>query len=162
MCQSSNKYRIKSPFRRKREKEKGRTGRERKKKKRKSSEESCKGRTEAKATRNAEKERKKNEKTKRKAATGGQKRKQCEGSSSVLQSNPKSKRRKLDIKDRSLQHQEISMNECAVCCGLYEEDIDEESGVVTSDWIQCTNVECAVWSHVNCLQQSIQNVLYAI
>ena len=72
-----------------------------------------------------EKKRKKNEKTRRKAATGGQKRKECEGSSSVLQSNPKSKRRKLDTQDRGLQpSQEISMNECAVWCGLYEEDIN--------------------------------------
>ena len=44
------------------------------------------------------------------------------------QSNPKSKRRKLDTIDRGLQRRKFSMNECAVCCGLYEEDIDEESG----------------------------------
>ena len=62
-------------------------------------------------------------------------------------SNPKSKRRKLDTVDHGLQRHEFSMNECAVCCGLYEEDIDEESGDITSDWIQC-NVDCAVWSHV--------------
>ena len=55
----------------------------------------------------------------------------------------------MDTKDRVLQpSQEI----CVDC--IYEEDIDEESGLVTSDWIQCTNVECAVWSHVDCLEQS--------
>ena len=60
----------------------------------------------------------------------------------------------MDTTDRGLQHHEFSMNECAVCCGLYEEDIDEETGEVTSDWIQCTNVDCAVWSHVDCLELS--------
>ena len=62
------------------------------------------------------------------------------------------KKRKGDLGDCGLQHQEISVNECAVCCGLYEDDIDE-GGNIVSKLIQCTNAHCAVWSHTDCLEQ---------
>ena len=49
---------------------------------------------------------------------------------------------------------EISVNECAVCFGTYEDDIDDITGHVTTEWIQCTNEKCAVWCHADCLDTS--------
>ena len=55
--------------------------------------------------------------------------------------------------DQGLQRREISSSECAACFGLYEDDVDED-GTVTCDWIQCTNEQCSLWMHTNCLDKS--------
>ena len=70
--------------------------------------------------------------------------------SSSKQGNPKGKRR---TNERGLQTFEISSSECASCFGLYEDDINE-NGDITSEWIQCTNEECALWMHTHCLDAS--------
>ena len=41
-----------------------------------------------------------------------------------------------------------------MCFGLYEEDFDEATGHVTAEWIQCTNSDCSVWSHADCLEEA--------
>ena len=48
---------------------------------------------------------------------------------------------------------EVSSNECAVCFGLYDEDVDPDSGDMTQDWIQCTDKNCGVWTHTECLDK---------
>lgn len=40
---------------------------------------------------------------------------------------------------------------CAVCCGAYVDDVDDAN----ADWIQCTNENCAVWSHEDCLDKEV-------
>lgn len=50
---------------------------------------------------------------------------------------------------------------CAVCTGAYVDDIDE-SGDVTADWIQCADNNCAVWSHVDCLERQATGYVCAI
>ena len=40
-------------------------------------------------------------------------------------------------------------NECAVCFGLYEDDIAD--GQLTQEWIQCTEAGCRKWMHISCL-----------
>ena len=62
------------------------------------------------------------------------------------------KRKKTDG-DGGLQGREISSNECASCFGLYDQDIHPETGDVTCDWIQCTNKDCCVWMHTECLDK---------
>ena len=37
-------------------------------------------------------------------------------------------------------------NECVVCFGLYEDDLDP------AEWIQCTNEDYKVCSHTECLE----------
>ena len=65
--------------------------------------------------------------------------------------NPKkTKAAKSDI---GLQGREVSSNECAACFGLYEEDIDPDSGDITREWIQCTDEDCGVWMHTECLDK---------
>ena len=54
------------------------------------------------------------------------------------------------IHECGLQTNEISSNECAVCFGLYDEDLDPKTNQPTCDWIQCTNKNCAVWMHIYC------------
>ncbi len=48
---------------------------------------------------------------------------------------------------------------CAVCCGAYIDDVDE-TGEVTADWIQCTEEDCASWSHVGLLGKGGGCVLF--
>lgn len=49
---------------------------------------------------------------------------------------------------------------CTVCCGAYSDDIDDD-GEVSADWIQCTEVECGVWSHVDCLEREARGFVCA-
>ena len=63
----------------------------------------------------------------------------------------RSKRQRVDnsfdeSQDTEIQYREISTNECAACFGLYEDDPDPV------EWIQCTNKDCKVWSHAECLE----------
>ena len=57
-----------------------------------------------------------------------------------------SKRQKIGDDEVGLQHREISESECAVCFGHWEEDDADE-------WLMCTNENCGVWSHSNCLEK---------
>ena len=56
--------------------------------------------------------------------------------------------------DEGLQHHEISPSEYAACFGLWEDDTDE--------WFKCTNNECGVWCHADCLEQSEQAHAYVL
>ena len=45
-----------------------------------------------------------------------------------------------------MQHREVSKDESAVCFGLFEDDPD------SVEWIECTNLDCRVWCHAECLE----------
>ena len=51
-----------------------------------------------------------------------------------------------DSPETSIQHRELSENECAICFGLYEE-VPEPV-----EWVKCTNEQCNIWSHTDCLE----------
>ena len=52
---------------------------------------------------------------------------------------------------------------CAVCCGTYVNDIiDDETGEVTTDWVQCADPDCALWNHVDCLEKEMGEPLCEI
>ena len=59
----------------------------------------------------------------------------------------KSKRQQLDREEDGVQHREVSQNECAACFGLFEDDTEPV------EWIECTNEDCRVWSHADCLEK---------
>ena len=67
---------------------------------------------------------------------------------------------KVYPKRRELQggaaYQEISKDMCYVCLGLWKDDMDEETGCLMPgrEWIQCSDEECGVWSHVECLEET--------
>ena len=44
-----------------------------------------------------------------------------------------------------------------VCFGLYKDDIDDVTGLVLAehDWIQCSEEDYGVWSHVKCLEECV-------
>ena len=44
---------------------------------------------------------------------------------------------------------------CAVCCGVYVDDDDDITGEIVKDCIQCTDDECGVWSHADCLEKEV-------
>ena len=52
-----------------------------------------------------------------------------------------------------VQSCEISNNECAVCFGLYQDDLSS-TGKLLNEWVECTNAGCKKWMHVQCLQLS--------
>ena len=37
----------------------------------------------------------------------------------------------------------VARDTCAVCCGVYADDVGEETDEVIADWIQCTEEQCA-------------------
>ena len=97
-----------------------------------------------------EKERKQREKKSRQMeaiSKAKSKRTKRKGSDAVVVGT---KRRKVEIKVSR-----TSENECAVCSGQYA----DENGFLIDDseWIQCTNRDCAVWTHADCLEQSNEN-----
>jgi len=110
-------------------------------------EEEKKRKQEERAAKAAERQKIAEEKAAKKAGTG---RKRRAGEQSVNQGNPKKKKATCD---EGLQRREISSSECAACFGLYEDDVDDD-GSVTCDWIQCTNQQCSLWMHTNCLDKS--------
>ena len=73
----------------------------------------------------------------------------CPNSSTVKQYP---KRRAVEV-DVGPQSRSTSGDTCAVCCGAYVDDVDDITGEVTADWIQCTEDDCVAWSHVDCLDQ---------
>ena len=44
----------------------------------------------------------------------------------------------------------ISFGRCLLYCGVYVDDVDDITGEIVKDWIQCTDDECRVCSHVDC------------
>ena len=52
--------------------------------------------------------------------------------------------------ESGVQSNEISSNECALCFGLYEEDLSM-TGKLEREWVQCTNATCGKWMHAECL-----------
>ena len=50
-----------------------------------------------------------------------------------------------------VQSHEISNNECAVCFGLYQDDLSS-TGKLMTEWVECTNAGCKKWMHAQCLQ----------
>ena len=54
---------------------------------------------------------------------------------------------------------EINQNECAVCSGIYDDDIID--GVLQKEWIRCTNTDtCGLWMHCECLGKDSESSLY--
>ena len=53
----------------------------------------------------------------------------------------------------------IPDDQCAICYGAYTDDIDEVTGEVLKDWIQCTDKNCGVWAHIHCLEKQIHGYL---
>ena len=49
-----------------------------------------------------------------------------------------------------VQSHEISNNECAVCFGLYQDDLSS-TGKLTTEWVECTSAGCKKWMHAHCL-----------
>ena len=59
-----------------------------------------------------------------------------------------------------VQSHEISNNECAVCFGLYQDDLSS-TGKLLTEWVECTNAGCKKWMHAQCLQLSDEkNCIY--
>jgi len=56
-----------------------------------------------------------------------------------------------------VQNREISSNECAICFGLYQNDLST-TGKLMREWVECTNERCKKWMHRQCLQED--NDLY--
>ena len=52
--------------------------------------------------------------------------------------------------ESGVQSNEISSNECALCFGLYEEDLSM-TGKLEREWVQCINATCGKWMHAECL-----------
>jgi len=46
-----------------------------------------------------------------------------------------------------VQHHEVSQNECAAYFSLFEDDTDPV------EWIECTDKDCRIKSHADCLEQ---------
>ena len=152
MCSGTNKCRITGLLRREREKEEATAGREREKEERREEKRNVKEqekqlKAREREVKKAERQRKVQEKAKEKLA----KQKRSSPNDGLSRSLPK---RKKDKDEDGLQTNEISVNECAVCFGTYEDDIDDITGHVTTEWIQCTNEMCAVWCHADCLDTS--------
>ena len=57
----------------------------------------------------------------------------------------------------SVQDKDISSNECAICFGLYQDDLSS-AGNLMREWVECTNEWCKKWMHSQCLQ--VNNDLY--
>ena len=53
----------------------------------------------------------------------------------------------------------IPDDQCAICYGAYTDDIDEVTEEVLKDWIQCTDKNCGVWAHTDCLEKQIHGYL---
>ena len=133
-----------------RKKQEEKEEKERKKKeremKRNHREEEKKRKAQEREARKAEKQKKFDQK---KSKERGQKR----GNSSDKSSSATNKRPRVDStfdesQDTGIQHREVSTNECAACFGLYEDDPEP------TEWIRCTNEDCQVWSHAECLEIS--------
>jgi ATP-dependent Clp protease ATP-binding subunit ClpA len=91
---------------------------------------------------------------------GNQYKAHCSSSSSTsVKQYPK--RRALEA-DCQPQSRKVSGDTCAVCCGTYADDVDDVTGEVTADWIQCTDDDCAAWSHVECLEEDAGGVICAL
>ena len=52
--------------------------------------------------------------------------------------------------ESGVQSNEISNNECALCFGLYEDDLSM-TRKLEREWVQCTNITCGKWMHVEYL-----------
>ena len=65
------------------------------------------------------------------------------------------KRRRVG-ESSGVRYEEAAQDSCSVCFGLYKDDLDEETGCIATDreWIQCSDQDCGVWSHVECLEES--------
>ena len=103
-----------------------------------------------KKLREEEKERKAQEREAKKAKQQTKK-KECGQKRANEIAGTRSKRQRVgnsveESQDTGIQHREVSTNECVVCFGLYEDDPD------SAEWIQCTNEDCMVWSHAECLE----------
>ena len=55
-------------------------------------------------------------------------------------------------KEYGVQNREISSTECAICFGLYQDDLFT-TGKLMREWVECTNERCKKWMHSQCLQE---------
>ena len=75
----------------------------------------------------------------------------------MKQRKPSKKPGESSKTERGLQSEEISNNECAVCLGAYEDDLDA-NGQPLREWVQCTSEMCSKWMHQDCLD--VEEELY--
>ena len=52
-----------------------------------------------------------------------------------------------------IQSKEISNNECVICFGLYQDDLSS-TGKLLTEWVECLNIACKKWMHIQCLHLS--------
>jgi len=77
------------------------------------------------------------------------KQKSAKGTTSKKASDEKS--------SEGIQNHEISMNECAVCFGAYDDDLCD--GNLLHEWVQCTSADCSKWMHEECLEKDDNNCM---
>jgi len=132
-----------------RKKQEEKEEKERKKKeremKRNQREEEKKRKAQEREARKAEKQKKVDQK---KSKEHVQKRGNSSDRSSSTSKRPRVDSTFDESQDTGIQHREVSTNECAACFGLYEDDPEP------TEWIKCTNEDCQVWSHAECLEIS--------
>ena len=51
---------------------------------------------------------------------------------------------------------------CAVYCRAYIDDVDDITGEIINDWIQCVDNECGKWSHVDCLAKEVGGIIHGL
>jgi len=68
-----------------------------------------------------------------------------------------SKKASGEKSSEGIQNHEISMNECAVCFGAYDDDLCD--GNLLHEWVQCTSADCSKWMHEECLEKDDNNCM---
>ena len=114
---------------------------------------------EAKAKRKEEREKKRKEKEAEKQSKSGNQRnkkvaKKPSMSKRSTKKTPVASPSDSDSQDEDgIQSKEISSNECAICFGLYQDDLSS-TGKLLTEWVECPNIACKKWMHIQCLQLS--------
>jgi len=60
-----------------------------------------------------------------------------------------------------LQCRESTSNECIVCFGDYNDDLDLD-GALLREWVRCTNNDCQKWMHEDCVKQEDSCLMCAV
>ena len=122
---------------------------------------------EAKEKRKEERERKRKEKEAEKQRKAEMKKKKDENATKKPSKSKRSNAKKAPVSpdppsdsesqrsadEEGIQSHEISSNECAVCFGLYQDDLSS-TGKLLTEWVQCTNKSCMKWMHIQCIHLS--------
>ena len=108
--------------------------------------------TEEKLKREAERRRKAEEREaeKRRKAEQREAEKKRKAELRQKQASERGRYGKQQAVESGLQSAEITSNECAICLGVYEDDVID--GTLEKEWIQCPNSDvCGKWMHCSCL-----------